>query len=136
MIFVGLALDGGVEILGGRADLLQGFQMALGMDALGLGRGAEEARNVGIAILLGLLGKGPVLLIGLALAGKGLFEVLYCGCHERSPVRPKWIVLIRIEKYFTSAIIPKSVTFAIFESAPAKRGASQRYADSTYLLSG
>ena len=51
-------------------------QVGVGVDGLGLGRGLEELRHVGEAVLLGLLGEREVLAVGLALAGERGLEVI------------------------------------------------------------
>jgi hypothetical protein len=50
--------------------------MGVGVDGLGLGRGAEELGGLGKALLVRLLGKGKLFAVGLGFAGKGFFQVL------------------------------------------------------------
>ena len=57
------------------ADTLEGFEMTLGVDHFGLGRGAEKARDIGHAVFFRGLGKGAVLLERLAFTGEGFFQV-------------------------------------------------------------
>jgi hypothetical protein len=54
--------------------------MSLGVDALGFGRGTEQARDVGETVLLGFDGESAVFLVRLALAGECLFEII-CRVH-------------------------------------------------------
>ena len=75
-VLVGFARDGSFEILRSGADSGEALQMALGVDALGFGSSAEQARYVGKTFLLGFLGEGPVFLIGLALSGECFLEVV------------------------------------------------------------
>jgi hypothetical protein len=75
-VLVGLAVNGGLQVGRGLPHLGQRLQVTGGVDALGLGGGAEQAGDVGEAVLLGLGGEGEVLLVGLALAGKGIVEIL------------------------------------------------------------
>jgi hypothetical protein len=53
--------------------------VAFGVDALGFRGGAKEARDIGESILLGALGECAVLLICLALAGEGFFQIVGSG---------------------------------------------------------
>jgi hypothetical protein len=50
--------------------------VAFGVNALGLGGGAEQFGDIGEAFGLGLLGKGAVFLVGLAFAGECFLEIV------------------------------------------------------------
>jgi len=50
----------------------------MGMDGFGMGGGPEQSGYLGETVDLGLLGKGKVLAVGLAFAGKGSGEILFC----------------------------------------------------------
>jgi hypothetical protein len=50
--------------------------VAFGVDAFSFGRGAEQASDVGEAVVLGLLREGAVFLVGLAFAGEGFLQVI------------------------------------------------------------
>ena len=68
--------------------------MSLGMDAFRFSRCAEEARQVGVAVLFGFLGKSAVLLVCLTLPCKSLLQIIHCGCHVillfECNCLPKW----------------------------------------------
>src|SRR5262249_55723013 len=85
-IFVRLAGDGGLEIVGGRADrlagcrvtdLLEELEMAVRVAGLTLGSGAEYGGDVVVALDVGLLREIEVAAVGLALAGEGGLEIFY-----------------------------------------------------------
>ena len=80
----GLAIDGRLQVLGGGVDHLQGLEMALGMNALGLGGGAKELGDIDETVFFRLLGKSAVFLVGLAFAGKGFLEIVGGRCHDSS----------------------------------------------------
>ena len=71
---VGLAVDGGLEVLGGGADSAVGAEFREGVDGLGLGGGAEELRYALESVFFSLLGEHEVLAVGLGLPGE-------CGCE-------------------------------------------------------
>ena len=58
----------------------------MGMDRFRLRRGPEEPGHLGIAVLLGLFGKGEILPVGLGFAGKGRFQILDALFHLYSSV--------------------------------------------------
>src|SRR5665213_1367548 len=92
-IFVGLAGDSGIQIVVGRADRLAGrrvadvleiFEMAVGMAGLAFCGRAEHGGNVIEAFDIGLLREIEIAAIGLAFAGKSLFQILFgLGSLER-----------------------------------------------------
>src|SRR5439155_11224712 len=84
-VLVGLTGHGGLQVLLGVADglpgrriadLLQVFEVAVGVARLALGGVAEEARDVRPAFHVGLLGEVQVTPVCLALAGERGLEVL------------------------------------------------------------
>src|SRR5690606_2575640 len=83
-VFVSLAGDRRLQVLGGRADRLAGgrvadlgeeFQMAMGMAGLALGGRAEDRGDVVVALNVRLLGEVEVAAVRLALAGEGFLQV-------------------------------------------------------------
>ena len=50
--------------------------MTFSVDALGLGRGAEQFGDIFEAILLRPLGKGAILLVGLTLSSKSFLQIV------------------------------------------------------------
>src|SRR5664280_364216 len=84
-VLVGLALDGGLQIVLGRAhwydgdriaDLAQEVEVSECVTGLAFRNRAEQSGDVGIALHIGLLGEVQVPAVGLALAGERLFEIL------------------------------------------------------------
>src|SRR5664280_357606 len=83
-VLVRLALDGGLQIVLGRADrgagdrvayLAEEVEVAERMSGLPLGDGPEERGHVGVALDVRLLREVEVAAIGLALAGERLLQV-------------------------------------------------------------
>ena len=84
-VLVGLAGDGRLEVVLGRADghvghrvadLGEEVEVAEGVARLALGDRAEQRGDVGVALDVGLLGEVEVAAVGLALAGERLLEVV------------------------------------------------------------
>jgi hypothetical protein len=82
---VGLAGDGGLEVLLGGADALHQPQVGVGVDGLGGGGGAEQLGHARFAVGLGLVGKGEIFAVGLGFPGKGGLEVVHGLGHRSSP---------------------------------------------------
>ena len=55
--------------------------MGMGVDGLGFGRCPEEPRHLGIALPVGLFGKGEIFPVGLGFAGKRFLQVLFGLAH-------------------------------------------------------
>jgi len=77
---LGLPADGFLEVILGAADAPHHAQVGVGMHRLGVGRGAEELRHLGVALIVGLLREGQVLAVGLRFAGERLLEIVH-GAH-------------------------------------------------------
>ena len=84
-VFVGLAGDGGLEVLLGAADRQAGgriadgfheFQVAVGVAGFAFGGGAEHRGHVVVAFHVGLLREVEIAAVGLAFAGEGVLQVL------------------------------------------------------------
>src|SRR6516162_2058760 len=83
-VLVGLAVDGGAEVVLGGAHRLIGHRIAgrgeevevpEGVAGLALGDGPEQGRDVRVALDVGLLGEVEVAAVRLALASEGFLQV-------------------------------------------------------------
>ena len=89
-VLVRLAFEGGSEVLGGRADRVEGLEVTLGVDPLRLGGGPEQSGHVREAVVLRLLRERAVLLRRLTLSCEGLGQIGLRAGHLGSPVRGAW----------------------------------------------